>query len=109
MILNPLKRAGVAGLLISLALGLASASVQAAPPVEVHRSPVNLNTASVSELESLPGVGAVRARAIIAERKRRGGFRSLDQLGEVKGLGPRLVERLRPYLTLGEQRAAKRP
>ena len=71
MTLNPLKRAGVAGLLISLALGLASASVQAAPPVEVHRSTVNINTASVSELESLPGVGAVRARAIIEERKQR--------------------------------------
>ncbi|MFP8872945.1 MAG: ComEA family DNA-binding protein, partial [Myxococcota bacterium] len=109
MIQNPMKRAGVAGALIALALGLASAAVQAAPPVEVYRSPVNLNTASVSELESLPGIGEVRARAIIAERKQRGGFRSLDQLGEVKGFGPRLIERLRPYLTLGEQRAAKRP
>ena len=109
MTLNPLKRAGVAGLLISLALGFASVSVQAAPPVEVHRSTVNINTASVSELESLPGVGAVRARAIIEERKQRGGFRSLEQLSEVKGLGPKLVERLRPHLTLGERRAEKRP
>ena len=61
---------------------------------------VNVNTASVAELELLPGVGEARARAIIDLRKQRGGFKSLDELRDVKGIGDASLEKLRPHLAL---------
>ena len=67
---------------------------------------VNVNTASAAELQLLPGVGEARARAIVAERKSRGGFRRVDDLVEVKGIGDSLLERLRPFLTLSGQTTA---
>ena len=61
---------------------------------------VNLNTASSAELQLLPGVGKVRAVAIVAMRKQRGGFKQMEDLLEVKGIGPEMLKRLRPYATL---------
>ena len=49
--------------------------------------PVNLNTATEPELEELPGIGPSFAAAIIAEREKRGGFTSVDQLRDVRGIG----------------------
>lgn len=49
--------------------------------------PVNLNTADLATLETLPGVGPVLAQAIIDEREERGGFRSVNELRDVRGIG----------------------
>ncbi len=57
--------------------------------------PVDLNTATQRQLEALPGVGPATAQAILAERDRRGGFRSVDELIEVRGIGPAKLEALR--------------
>lgn len=59
---------------------------------------VNLNTAGVAELNQLPGVGEKTAQAIIAHREAIGGFRSIEQLLEVKGIGPSKFEKMRPLL-----------
>jgi competence protein ComEA len=59
---------------------------------------VNVNTASVEELQLLPGVGEARARAIVDLRKQRGGLKSLDDLRDVKGIGDSSLERLRPHV-----------
>ncbi len=56
---------------------------------------VNLNTASQTELESLPGVGPVTAKSILDWRQRNGRFTSVDQLTEVDGIGPARLEKLR--------------
>ena len=61
---------------------------------------VNVNTASQEELQLLPGVGPVRARAILAERKKRGGFKRIEELAQVKGLGDSMLSRLRPHVVL---------
>jgi competence ComEA-like helix-hairpin-helix protein len=58
---------------------------------------VNVNTATLEELQALPGVGASRANAILEARQVRGGFASVDDLLAVKGIGPSGLERLRPY------------
>jgi competence protein ComEA len=49
--------------------------------------PVNVNTATATELETLPGIGPALAAAIIEERERRGGFGSVDELEAVRGIG----------------------
>jgi competence protein ComEA len=59
---------------------------------------INLNTATVEQLDTLPGVGPVRAAAIVAWRKANGKFTSVDQLGEVDGIGPGRLEKLRPLV-----------
>ncbi|OPX14594.1 ComEA family DNA-binding protein, partial [Gordonia sp. i37] len=61
---------------------------------------VNLNTASESELDALPGVGPVTAQAIIDYRTRNGTFSSVDQLGEVDGIGPSRLAKLRGLVTV---------
>jgi competence protein ComEA len=68
---------------------------------------VNVNTASVEELQLLPGIGEARARALVELRKRRGGFKSLDELKEVKGIGDASLERMRPYLRLQGRTTAR--
>jgi competence protein ComEA len=65
-----------------------------ASPAEV----INLNTATVQQLDTLPGVGPVRAAAIVAWRDANGKFTSVDQLGEVDGIGPARLEKLRPLV-----------
>ena len=59
---------------------------------------INLNTATVEQLDTLPGVGPVRAGAIVAWRNANGKFTSVDQLGEVDGIGPGRLEKLRPLV-----------
>jgi competence protein ComEA len=56
---------------------------------------VDLNTATVEQLDALPGVGPVTASAIVAWRDANGSFAGVDQLGEVDGIGPARLEKLR--------------
>jgi len=56
---------------------------------------VNLNTATVEQLDTLPGIGPVTAAAIVAWRDAHGQFSSVDQLGDVDGIGPARLEKLR--------------
>ena len=60
---------------------------------------VNINTATPEQLELLPGIGESRANAVVAIRKQRGGFKSVDELTEVKGIGEVALERLRPFVS----------
>ncbi|WP_306358031.1 MULTISPECIES: ComEA family DNA-binding protein [unclassified Nocardia] len=61
---------------------------------------VNLNTATEAELDALPGIGPVTAKAIIAWRTEHGRFGSVDQLADVQGIGPSRLERLRGLVTV---------
>lgn len=64
------------------------------------RTPVDLNTATETELDALPGVGQATAQAILAWRAEHGRFTSVDQLAEVAGIGPARLERLRRLVTV---------
>lgn len=61
---------------------------------------VSLNTGSLAQLETLPGVGPATAQKILDYRAEHGGFGSVDELLAVKGIGDKKLEKLRPWLTL---------
>lgn len=62
--------------------------------------PVDLNTASAADLDGLPGIGPVLAERILAWRQEHGRFTLVDELGEVEGIGPTLLGRLRDLVTV---------
>jgi competence protein ComEA len=82
------------------------ASRNGANPDTAHRLDtgpiVDLNRASISELDALPGIGPVLARRIVEHRAAHGPFASLDELLAVRGIGPRLLERLRGRVGVGD-------
>lgn len=61
---------------------------------------VSINSATELELEAIPGIGPVKAGAIVAYRTEAGGFTALEQLLEVSGIGPATLEAIRPHLRL---------
>lgn len=63
-------------------------------------APINLNTATEAELDALPGVGPVTASAILAWRTSNGKFTDIEQLGEVDGIGPARLDKLRALVTV---------
>ena len=62
--------------------------------------PVDLNVATETQLETLPGIGPSFAAAIIRERERRGGFTSVDQLRDVRGIGEKRFAELKPLVSV---------
>src|SRR6267378_4255450 len=87
---------------IFLFLGLIfSASVDAGkkkPPAK----PLDLNTATSEELQQVPGIGPATADKILQMRKSYGAFKSVDDLLAIRGLGPKRLEKMRKYLTVGK-------
>jgi len=71
------------------------AVVQAVPG-----QPLDLNTATIEQLDTLPGVGEVTAQKIVDYREEHGGFGSVDELGEVPGIGDKRLADLREQVRL---------
>jgi len=72
-------------------------------PVSAQQS-ININTATVEQLVELKGVGEVIAQRIIDYRQEHNGFKSVDELAAVKGVGDKTLENLRPVLIVQEQK-----
>ncbi|WP_188830563.1 ComEA family DNA-binding protein [Nocardia camponoti] len=68
--------------------------------VGAPKGKVNLNTATEAQLDALPGVGPVTAKAIVAWRSAHGKFTDITQLGDVDGIGPARLARLRDQVTI---------
>lgn len=66
------------------------------PPLQRHS--IDLNRATATELERLPGIGPVMAQRIVAHRQLHGPFLTTTQVQDVKGIGPKLYAKLAPYL-----------
>ena len=72
--------------------------------------PVNINRADAATLaDSLDGIGMAKAQAIVEWRKQHGAFKSIEQLGEIKGIGQRTLERNRAFIRLGDGPATAAP
>jgi competence protein ComEA len=63
---------------------------------------VDINTATEKELAKLPGIGATIAKRIVEYRKAHGGFKSVDELKKVKGIGDKKFEAIKDMVTVGE-------
>lgn len=83
----------------SVTSGSASAAAAASTSAQAS-GPVDLNTATAEQLDALPGVGPVTAAAIVAWRDAHGKFTSVDQLGDVDGIGPGRLDKLRALVTV---------
>jgi len=84
-------RRGAAG-----AAPVAVAGEPGGPP----QAPVSLNTATAEQLDTLDGVGPATASKILEYRRQHGGFRSIDDLGEIPGIGPKRLAALRGKVQL---------
>lgn len=90
------------GLLVSANVGMAAthAKINAEIPAKYKSSAgkVDINTIDEADLIKVKGIGAKRAANIVAYREKRGPFKSLEDLTSVKGIGPKLLEKVRAEL-----------
>ena len=63
-------------------------------------APVNLNTATAAQLEALPGIGARTAALIVEYRQKNGGFKKIEELMNVRGVGEKSFLKLKPLITV---------
>ncbi|ASW49859.2 helix-hairpin-helix domain-containing protein [Streptococcus suis] len=77
-----------------------STTASSAMSPEGNEGKVNLNTATEADLQTISGIGAKRATDIIAYREANGGFKSVDDLNNVSGIGDKTIESIRPYVTV---------
>ena len=68
-------------------------------------APVNLNTATPAQLEALPGIGAKVAERIVEYRQKTGGFKKVEDLMNVRGVGEKSFLKLKPLITVTPPRA----
>ncbi len=76
-------------------------SVAALLAATLAMAAVDINSANESQLETLPGIGPGKAKAIVAERQTNGPFKSMDDLGRVKGIGDKTIAQLREQASVG--------
>lgn len=92
-------------LLVNSSLGFAkevnvSASAQGQSSAVIKQQVVNLNKSTVEQLLTLKGVGNTKAQAIIAYRQQVGGFKSIDELTKVSGIGDKIVSQNKTRLSI---------
>ena len=91
--------------LFTACVSVAPVSATKKPPLH----PINLNTASAAELQQVPGIGPATAEKILKMRKSYGPFKKVDDLRAIKGIGPKRLEKMRKYLTVGKNVPSKVP
>ena len=90
----------VAGaLLVTLPPPVQAMAQQPAPPAAA-KTLVDLNTATLAQLETLPGIGRSTAERIIEHREKAGGFKKIEELMNVRGIGEKSFLKLKPMITV---------
>jgi competence protein ComEA len=99
-------------LLICTTVGVVLSPLTQKAPVAARRESlssdkIDINTATVAQLESLPHIGTKTAQAIIAYRTQHGPFKKADDLTKVRGIGEKTFEELKKHITLEEDTVLK--
>ena len=105
-----IERLVIVALLAVLALpmrAIASPAQQAPADAadSTRAAAVNLNTATAAQLESLPGIGAKTAQRILDYRQKSGGFKKIEELMNVKGIGEKSFLKLKPHIIVSAPKA----
>lgn len=95
----------VAAALLLLSLGSVAGAQKKKPPAK----PVDLNTATIEELEQLPGIGPTTAQAIVRFRKKSGPFQRVEDLLAIRRISKARLEKLRPYVTVEKASVKRKP
>jgi len=107
-----MNRALIASLVVCLLLlGTAPAAQEKSTPAAKAKPTavvVNLNSATASQIATLPGVGEKAAQRIIEYREKNGGFKKIEELMNVKGIGEKSFLKLKPLITVGDAKPASR-
>jgi competence protein ComEA len=94
----------VGAALVALALlappAVAQESDRSSSAKAAAAGPVNLNTATAAQLEALPGIGARTAALIVEYRQKNGGFKKVEDLMNVRGVGEKSFLKLKPLITV---------
>jgi len=93
----------------SFALALCLASIALATTKKPPAKPVNINTATSEQLQTVPGIGPATAEKIIQMRRSYGSFKSVDDLRAIRGIGAKRLDKMRKYLTVGKPATAASP
>ena len=97
----------VALLLVTL-LALAASGAQAQEPAPpAPGTTLNLNSATLPQLEALPGIGRSTAERIIEYRQKNGGFKRIEDLMNVRGIGEKSFLKLKPLITVAPARGER--
>jgi competence protein ComEA len=86
------------GLMLSSVSIMAQKSAPAPAPASTEK--ININSASVEQLQSLPGIGPAIAKAIIEHRTKAGKFNRIEEIMKVKGIGEKKFQKIKDRLTL---------
>lgn len=100
--MKPYLTRSLTGLLLALLVLAGHRAAAEAPPI-------NINTASATDLATLSGIGPAKAQAIIEHREKEGQFKTVDDLKLVRGIGDKLLEQLRPHITVDGRGEAPAP
>jgi len=89
-----------AALLLSLLLAAGAEAQKKHPPAQ----PIDLNSATAGQLQQLPGIGPTLSKAIVSLREKSGPFRRVEDLLAVPHITRRIIEKIRPYVTVGQKK-----